>query len=335
MKKTMLTVATALVMGAGAAQAADLRMPVKAPPPVLVSPWDIAFGAAVTSDYIFRGITQSNHNPGVSAYIEPRYNINPNLQLYAGLGGASISFTNRAAAEIDIYGGIRPTFGPLAFDFGVWAYLYPGGECIDALPGSGLVCPIGSNVVLPSFNGAKEDVSFFEVYGKVTWTINDMFAVGANAFYSPDFLNSGADGAYISATAKFTGPALGNIGWYVSGEIGQQFLGTSDSFFSLAGFGPGTPFSLTGIDFPDYATWNIGVGFTYKIFTLDLRYSDTNLSKSDCNGLTGDFGANTLASPVFPAAGFNPVNPTGWGSNWCDARFVAKLSVDATLNMLK
>jgi hypothetical protein len=54
MKKTMLTVATLLAMGAGAAQAADLRMAVKAPPPVYVSPWDIAFGGSVASDYLPR-----------------------------------------------------------------------------------------------------------------------------------------------------------------------------------------------------------------------------------------------------------------------------------------
>lgn len=325
MKKTMLTVATALVLGAGAAQAADLKMPLKAPPPVVVSPWDVAFGAAVMSDYVFRGITQSNHEPAVSMYIEPRYNINPNLQIYAGLGGASISFTNRAAAEIDIYGGIRPTFGPLAFDFGAWYYWYPGGECIDAVVGGGLVCPVGSASV-PILNAMKKDVSFFEVYAKATWTINDMFAVGANAFYSPDFLNTGADGTYISATAKFTGPALGNIGWYVSGEVGRQYLGTSDSFYSIGAFG--TTAATFGLAYADYTTWNIGVGLTYKIFTLDLRYSGTDLSKGDCNAFTGDFGATGTTN-------ITPINPFGAGSNWCDDRFVAKLSVDATLNMLK
>ena len=335
MKKTLFTLAAAMVLGAGAAQAADLKMAVKAPPPVIVSPWDVAFGGAVMSDYIFRGITQSNHKPAVSTYIEPRYNINPNLQLYAGLGGASIDFTNHAAAEIDIYAGIRPTFGPLAFDLGVWYYWYPGGQCVDGAVGGGLVCPLGS-LTYPNLNVAKKDVSFVEVFGKVTWTINDYLTIGANAFYSPDYLNSGADGTYVSATAKFTGPAMSNgLGWYVSGEIGEQFLGTSDTFFSLGAFGAGTAFSLAGIDFPDYATWNIGVGLTYKIFTLDLRYSGTNLSKSDCNGLTGDYRASTISTPVFPAGGFNPINPTGFGSNWCDDRFVAKLSFDSTLNALK
>ena len=63
------------------------------------------------NDYIFRGVTQSNHNPSAAAYFEPRYNVNKDLQLYIGTSFESISFPNRAAAETDIYGGIRPTVG--------------------------------------------------------------------------------------------------------------------------------------------------------------------------------------------------------------------------------
>ena len=98
----------------GAASAADLPVKaVKAPAPF--DPWDIAFGGAVMSDYVFRGITQSNHQPSVAAYFEPRYNINKDVQLYVGTSAESISFANHAAAEVDIYGGIRPTFGAFAF----------------------------------------------------------------------------------------------------------------------------------------------------------------------------------------------------------------------------
>ena len=138
MKKFTLAAIAALAVTAAPAFAAD--MPVKgvraiAPPPPPA--WDIAFGAAIASDYVWRGITQSNHKPAVAAYFEPRYNINKDLQLYAGLGGASISFPNRAAAEIDIYGGIRPTWGKFAFDFGVWYYWYPGGQEFSATVAAG------------------------------------------------------------------------------------------------------------------------------------------------------------------------------------------------------
>ena len=130
MKKVAL-LATALAMVAtGSAFAADMHVKaLKAPPPPAFDPWDIAFGGAVMNDYIFRGVTQSNHKPSVAAYFEPRYNVTKDLQLYVGVSGESISFANRAAAEIDIYGGIRPTFGAFAFDIGVWGYLYPGGTC--------------------------------------------------------------------------------------------------------------------------------------------------------------------------------------------------------------
>src|ERR1700692_2913444 len=133
MKKLVLAAAV-LAMTAGSAFAADMAVKaVKAPPPAAFDPWDIAFGSAIMNDYVFRGITQSNHKASVAAYFEPRYNINKDTQLYVGLSGESISFPNRAAAEIDIYGGIRPTVGMFAFAFGVWGYLYPGGQCFGGV----------------------------------------------------------------------------------------------------------------------------------------------------------------------------------------------------------
>src|SRR5260370_38058403 len=111
-------------------------MPVKAPraaATAATSPWDIAFGGALMTDYEFRGITQSAHKPSVAAYSELRYNVNPMLQLYYGNAGESIDFPNHAAAEIDFYGGFRPTFDKLALDFGFWYYYYPGGRTFNGL----------------------------------------------------------------------------------------------------------------------------------------------------------------------------------------------------------
>jgi uncharacterized protein (TIGR02001 family) len=332
MKKLVL-VAAALAMTAGAAGtafAADMPLKaVKAPPPAPFDPWDIAFGSAVMTDYIFRGVTQTNHQPSVTAYFEPRYNINKDLQLYVGTSTENISFANRAAAEVDVYGGIRPTFGAAAFDFGVWGYLYPGGECADnaisvtGIPG-GNVCPFSTNTIfLADGNVMKKDVSFFEGYAKLNYTINDSFGFGLNEYYSPNFLNSGAWGDYASVTAKYTAPATifgtSGVGFYASGEFGRQWLGTSDAFY---GTGAGTVFAA-GIPYASYDTWNLGIGFTYKVFTLDLRYSDTDLSKGNCNAFTSAFDATGTTNVT-------SINPSGAGSNWCGATGVAKLSVDLT-----
>src|SRR5450759_1031634 len=130
--KKMVLLATALAVVSGSALAADMPVKaVKAPPPAAFDPWDIAFGSAIMNDYVFRGITQSNHKPSVAAYFEPRYNINKDIQLYVGVSGESISFPNRAAAEIDFYGGARWTIGPVVLDGGFWYYYYPGGQCFN------------------------------------------------------------------------------------------------------------------------------------------------------------------------------------------------------------
>jgi len=326
MKKVTL-LATVLAMVAGSAMAADMPVKaLKAPPPPAFDPWDIAFGGAVMSDYIFRGVTQSNHQPSVAAYFEPRYNVTKDLQLYVGVSAESISFANRAAAEVDVYGGVRPTFGAFAFDIGVWGYLYPGGSCVDGntttggIPG-GFVCPVSpTTIFLTNGNVMKKDVSFFEVYGKVNYTINDSWAVGLNEYYTPSFLNSGAWGDYVSITGKYTAPSTifgsSGVGMYVSGEFGRQFLGTTDAFYGVPAF-PG------GIKYADYNTWNIGIGFTYKVFTLDLRYSDTDLNKGNCNAFTSAFNATGTTNVT-------SINPTGAGSNWCGAAGIAKLSFDLT-----
>ncbi len=317
MKKVVLTTLATIALSASSALAADLPVkarPVVAPPPPA---WDLAFGGSIASDYVFRGITQSNRKPSVGAYFEPRYNLNADWQLYAGIAGASISFPNRAAAEIDLYGGIRPTFGKLALDFGFIYYWYPGGQCFNtpALCGNATAAalPINGNVI-------KKDVSFWEFYAKATYSISDALAVGATIYYSPSVLNTGASGVYYSVNAKYTAPAWGAITPSVSGEIGFWNLGTSDGFY-------GIPIGLPGgVPYKDYAHWNIGVSLAYKVLTLDLRYHDTNLSKGDCNAFTSDHTATTTGfiTPINPAPGF--------GSKWCGAAFVAKLSVDATLN---
>src|SRR6266700_6895882 len=311
MKKVAL-LATALAMVTGSAFAADMAVKaVKAPPPAAFDPWDIAFGSAIMNDYIFRGVTQSNHNPSVAAYFEPRYNVTKDLQLYIGVSAESISFANRAAAEVDVYGGIRPTFGAFAFDFGVWGYLYPGGTCFFGAATDFTGKPVSPECAmnfLLNGNVMKKNVSFFEVYGKVNYTINDNWQFGLNEYYSPNFLNSGAWGNYSSITGKYTAPSTifgsSGVGMYVSGEFGRQWLGTSDSFY-------GTALFPNGIHYADYNTWNLGIGFTYKVFTLDLRYSDSDLSAANCSAFTGAFNAQ----PGTPTG----IDANGTRSNWCGA----------------
>jgi Bacterial protein of unknown function (Gcw_chp) len=326
MKKLLLSVVAAVAI-ATPALAADMKLKA-APPPAPPNPWDLAFGAGLTSDYIFRGISQSNHNPSVNAYFEPRYNVSPYLQLYAGVAGSSISFPNRAAAEIDGYGGIRPTFGPLSLDFGGIVYWYPGGTCYNGslAPVFGTDClengylPVNGNVI-------KKDLTFWEVYAKGTYAVNDQVSIGGTAFYSPSVLNSGANGTYVTGGAKLTAPSAAMPeGWglYLSGDAGKWFLGTSDAFYCTQVGVPGctAPFP-NGIPYKSYTTWNVGIAITKSVFTLDFRYFDTDMNKGDCNAFTSDNTARFTGD-------FTSINPGGFGSSWCGATFVVSGRADLT-----
>jgi uncharacterized protein (TIGR02001 family) len=310
MKKLAISIVAAGLLGATSAMAADMK--VKAPPAAPPSPWDIAFGAALMSDYNFRGISQSDRGPSVTSYIETRYNVNPSLQLYWGSQYWSVDLATSPSAEVDFYAGFRPTVGPLAFDFGFIYYWYPREQQIF-LDGAGAAVLWNTGTAL-----TFKDTDYWEVYGKVVWdVVKDKFALGANFYYSPDWLGTGAYGFYASGTAKLTGPSFvfpllwmgpKEIGWYVSGEVGHYSLGTTD--FLL---GVGT----TAL--PDYWTWNIGVAFTQGIFTVDFRYYDTDATTAECFILTGDLRGT-----------FGGGNAPGT-SKWCNQAFVVSTKFDLTL----
>jgi Bacterial protein of unknown function (Gcw_chp) len=341
----MKKVAYSLVLAAGLASssvmAADMAVkapPAAAPPP---SPWDVVVTAALMTDYNFRGITQSNHKPSTQAGFELRYNWNANWQSYGGISGESINFPNNAAAEIDFYGGIRPTFDKLALDFGAWYYYYPGGQCFNtaalctSLGGGpaqlvpGTLIPIGAvpNSSLQPLGGnvAKQNASFWEVYGKGTYTVNDNFNFGGSVWYSPNVVNTGAWGVYYAGNVTLTAPTAwfsNGLGMYASADVGYWNLGTSDAFY-------GVPAFPAGVKYTSYANWDAGIGITYKVLTLDLRYYDSNLSKAQCNVFT------SAQNSTFSPGNITPANPTGLGTNWCSAAFVAKLSasVDFASNL--
>jgi uncharacterized protein (TIGR02001 family) len=290
--------------------------------PVALNAWDIALGASLANDYLVRGITQSAHMPAIGAYIEPRYAVSPTLQVYSGLFASSIDFPNRAAGQFGVYGGIRPTFGKLSIDVGAWYLDYQGGMTFDGHSGASSCTTL--NAVL--CNVSKADLAFWETYVKPGYAISDRVAIGANIYYSPSVLNSGAWGTYASVTGKLTLLTTmlpKEVATSLSVELGRYWFGTTDAFY-------GVPAFPAGIKLPDYTTWNIGLTVTYKLFSLDLRYYDTDLSKANCNVLTDDHTA-TLGGP----AAISPINPTGLISNWCSAAFVAKLGFDATLPSFK
>lgn len=281
--KKLAVIATSMFL-AGAAHAADMSMPVKAVAPAPEPMWDVAFGVTLTSDYVFRGISQTNNNPALQGYVELDlfdwfyFNVWGSNQNWAG----NFLVNGDSSLEVDFAGGIRHTWGAFGLDVGAIYYTFPGGSDI--------------------FGVSPTDFNYWEIYAKPSYAVTDWLSIGAALNWTSDMYASGTDGTALSANFKATAASLfgsTDIGAYLSGEYGYQWL--SDTAYNYTNFF-GAFVGISG-----YSWWNIGVGLTYKAATLDLRYSGSDLDAASCGviiGATNACGDKFIASLSF-ATSFN------------------------------
>ncbi|MCP3470771.1 TorF family putative porin [Bradyrhizobium sp. CCGUVB1N3] len=207
--------------------------------------------AGVASDYIYRGITLSDHGLAAGAAFETRFS-----PLYVGTTVATVKLPTQPAAEFTFAGGIRPKIATIDFDFGVTYFAYPG----ERLPGE--------------TNG----INYWEAVIRGDRRVGEQVRIAAGYAYSPNVSNTGAWSQYVAA----------GVGYDVPDRLLPQNLAVS--FTTAVGyswFGNQSP-QLGGFQLPAYLNWQAGVTFTHKAFNLDLRYYDTNLSKENCFVFTGD-----------------------------------------------
>jgi uncharacterized protein (TIGR02001 family) len=160
---------------------------------------------------------------------------------------------------------------------------------------------VETGVAYYSYPGSAIDISYPEYYVAPSYALTSKLTIGVNAYYAPDYSRTGAWENYDSIDAKYAFDS----GLAISGELGRQSFGTTKA---------------TATDeahkLPDYAYWNLGVSYTYKALTFDLRYFATTLSKQSCFLITGTGQAAA-------------------GSNGCNPAVVATLSWNTSLSGLK
>ncbi|MFN3352652.1 MAG: TorF family putative porin [Brevundimonas sp.] len=157
---------------------------------------DVAFNFGVTSDYVFRGFTQSDSDPAVQGGVDATIG-----SFYVGAWASNVEFFDDTDGEIDIYGGYRTEAAGYALDFGVVGYLYPGG------PGAA-------------------DYDYVEFKAAASRAVGPA-TLGVVVFYSPDFFGAADEEAvYVEGNAAW---AL-NANWTVSAAVGRQALDVSDDY---------------------------------------------------------------------------------------------------------
>jgi uncharacterized protein (TIGR02001 family) len=139
----------------------------------------LSANAAVTTNYIFRGISQSGANPAVQAGVD--YAV-PGTGLALGTWASSIDFgsidgADAAPLEWDIYGSytfaITDAFGVSA---GAIAYLYPNAAT-------------GAN-----FN-------WYEIWGGLSYNFG-IASLSGRVYYAPDYVNLSTSQFYFNGAAS-------------------------------------------------------------------------------------------------------------------------------------
>jgi len=184
-------------------------------------PGEISANVALTTNYVFRGITQSDDGPAIQGGFDYAQGI-----FYVGTWGSSVDFGDDTTMELDLYAGIAPSYNDISFDFGVLYYAYPDSPDL----------PTGSQ-------------DFVELYGGASYPIGPV-EVGGTVAYSPDFYGEIGDAFYYQLTAgldlsEFTGiESLGIDGAYGFSRFDDDILGDDYDDWNV-----GVTVSALGLDF--------------------------------------------------------------------------------------
>ncbi|MHB1207641.1 MAG: TorF family putative porin [Rhodospirillaceae bacterium] len=190
--KLMKTIAVlTAVMGATAPIGAMAEDAPAAPESYL--PGTFTGNVALTSDYVFRGYSQSWNNPAIQGGMD----WDTGAGFHFGFWGSSVSFKDVTAGtiETDLYGGYAGKLGDhFSYDAGFIYYWYPGAA--KAL-----------------------NYDLWEVYGKGAYDFGPV-AVNVGVNYSPD--NFGATGTAVYYSAGLTVPITDKLS--ISGNLGYWDL---------------------------------------------------------------------------------------------------------------
>jgi len=80
----------------------------------------VSANMAITSNYVWRGMTQSHNSPAIQGGIDLDYE-----GLYAGAWGSNVNFGDKSSLEADIYAGYSNEISDFSYDVGYVQYVYP------------------------------------------------------------------------------------------------------------------------------------------------------------------------------------------------------------------
>ncbi|MBM3549381.1 MAG: hypothetical protein FJX54_20785 [Alphaproteobacteria bacterium] len=154
--------------------------------------------ATVTSDYTFRGISQTDNDPAVQAGVEYGLEVG-SVAPYLGIWGSNTNFAD-SNLELDLTGGVRGKVGEITWDLGFVYYVYPSAR-------------------------SSLNYDFVEGQMKLGYDLGPAaLTLGLN--YSPDFFASSGNATYLQANLDVPLP----WGLVVTGRVGHQWIQRNTAF---------------------------------------------------------------------------------------------------------
>ena len=197
----------------------------------------------LTSDYVFRGVTQTDQDPALQGGVEYA----AENGVYVGAWGSNISWLSDASStlapissslELDVYAGYRGKFSDaVSYDVGALYYWYPGDYPNGFNSADTLELYAGISVA------ASEKLS---LGAKYSWAATDLFG----------YTDSNGSG-YLDVTANV---AVAE-GWSIGAHAGKQWIEGNRAF--------------------EYTDWKLGVTRSFESgFSVGLTYSDTDANSA-------------------------------------------------------
>jgi uncharacterized protein (TIGR02001 family) len=229
------------------------------------SPYTFTGNIGVATQYIFRGLSQTNREPAVQG----GFDFSHETGFYVGNWNSNINWLTDSRAyssssiEMDFYGGWRTTFmDDFTFDVGTLYYAYPGNINRDFLGGQ---CCASANT--------------WEGYFSVGWkwiTFKNSFSLLSNTFG----VRNSAGTWYGDLTAAYP---IADYGVTLIAHVGYQYY-------------MGSNFGTSNNKLFSYGDWKVGANYDLGKLAPWLNATTVGVFYTD----TWDADSSVYGPPTFP-----------------------------------
>ena len=136
---------------------------------------EVSGNVALSTDYMYRGQSQTGNTPSISGGID--YGVGDNI--YVGAWSSNVDFGNNVTQEIDLYGGYTGKLaGGVSYDVGALYYLYPGAA-------------------------DETNFDFWEGSVGLDYSLSDRIDTSVKASFSPEWQNKSGKGYNLEGTGSY------------------------------------------------------------------------------------------------------------------------------------